>query len=231
LVNTACRAPALGDAERHFMEFRMMITRRQDRPSVSSDGAAERLVVQNDEHPNTLRSMAARITRRALYKPALALVATGAVPAASAEITTAEVPSDIEGRLRAVAPKLEDYLTSGMAAFDVPGAAVGIVAGDRLIYAKGFGERRKNGGEPVGPRTVFQIGSTTKAIGAALMAIAVDRGKLKWDDRVVDLYPSFALKDPWVTREFRVYDLMAQRSGLPAYANDPLFVLGFDPTG
>ena len=46
--------------------------------------------------------------------------------------------------------------------FDLPGLAIGIVADDRLVYAKGFGVRRK-GGEPVDTETVFQIGSTTKA--------------------------------------------------------------------
>jgi CubicO group peptidase (beta-lactamase class C family) len=56
----------------------------------------------------------------------------------------------------------------------------------------------------------------------------VDRGKLRWDDRVVDLDPDFQLKDPWVTREFRVFDLLAQRSGLPPYANDALGMLGLD---
>jgi CubicO group peptidase (beta-lactamase class C family) len=76
---------------------------------------------------------------------------------------------------------------------------------------------------------VFQIGSTTKAFLAAKLAIAVDRKRLKWDDRVVDLDPTFSLKDPYVTREFRIYDLLAQRSGLPPYANDPLWIhLYFD---
>ena len=50
----------------------------------------------------------------------------------------------------------------------------------------------------------------------------------QWDDRVVDLYPEFQMKDPWVTREFRVFDLLAQRSGLPALVNDMLAMLGFD---
>ena len=81
----------------------------------------------------------------------------------------------------------------------------------------------------VGTKTVFQIGSTTKAFLAAKLAIAVDRKRLKWDDRVVDLDPTFSLKDPYVTREFRIYDLLAQRSGLPPYANDPLWIhLYFD---
>lgn len=87
---------------------------------------------------------------------------------------------------------------------------------------------RKKGGEPVDTRTVFQIGSVTKGFLATTLAIAVDRGKFRWDDRVVDLDPEFQLKDPWVTREFRMFDIMAQRSGLPAYVNDMLSVLGLD---
>jgi len=38
------------------------------------------------------------------------------------------------------------------------------------------------------------------------------------------------LKDPWVTREFRVFDLIAQRSGLPPYANDMLGMIGIGET-
>ena len=68
----------------------------------------------------------------------------------------------------------------------------------------------------------------TKAFLSTTMAIAVDRGKLHWDDRIVDLDPEFQLRDPWVTREFRVFDLTAQRSGLPPYANEFLILLGFD---
>jgi CubicO group peptidase (beta-lactamase class C family) len=114
-----------------------------------------------------------------------------------------------------------------MKGFDVPGLAIGIVTGDKLIYAKGFGVRSK-GGAPVDTQTIFQIGSTTKAFLAATMAIAVDRRKLHWDDHVVDLDPDFQMRDPWVTREFRFFDLLAQRSGLPSYANDALGLIGLD---
>jgi len=134
----------------------------------------------------------------------------------------------MESRISTLVPELERYVTAGMADYDVPGAAVGIVAGDRLVYSRGFGLRRKGGNEPVDTKTVFQIGSTTKAFLATTLAIAVDRGKLKWDDRVVDVDPSFALKEPYVTREFRVYDLLAQRSGLPPQANTVLSLLGYD---
>jgi len=133
----------------------------------------------------------------------------------------------MEDRVRALIPDIEAYIVSGMKGFDVPGLAIGIVANDRLVYAKGFGVRSKSSGLPVHTRTIFQIGSTTKAFLAATEAIMVDRGKLRWDDRVVDLDPEFQLKDPWVTREFRVFDLLAQRSSLPPFVNDMLAMYDF----
>ena len=111
----------------------------------------------------------------------------------------ARADAAMAARVEALAPDLEAYIARGMEMFDVPGLAIGIVTDDRLAYAKGFGVARK-GGAPVGSDSVFQIGSTTKAFLATTLAIAVDDGKVGWDDRVVDLYPDFQLKDPWVTR-------------------------------
>jgi CubicO group peptidase (beta-lactamase class C family) len=136
----------------------------------------------------------------------------------------------VETRIQSLVPDVERYITSGMKVFDVPGLAIGIIANDKLVYSKGFGARSKEGGGAVDTRTVFQIGSTTKGFLATTLAMMVDRGRLKWDERVVDLYPDFQFKDPWVTREFRVFDLIAQRSGLPPYANDMLGIFGISET-
>jgi len=56
----------------------------------------------------------------------------------------------------------------------------------------------------------------------------VDEGKVEWKDRVVEHLPDFEMYDPWVTREFMIEDLMAQRSGMPPHALDTLVMLGFD---
>jgi CubicO group peptidase (beta-lactamase class C family) len=162
--------------------------------------------------------------------PVFAAVALLCTNPAAAPAQVTDPSPNTEGRIRALVPDLEAYASSAMHVFGVPGLAIGIVAGDRLVYAKGFGVRSKAGGAPVDARTVFQIGSTTKAFLAATQGIMVDRGKFHWDDRVVDLYPEFQLRDPWVTREFRVFDLLAQRSGLPPYVNDTLGFIGLDET-
>jgi CubicO group peptidase (beta-lactamase class C family) len=173
------------------------------------------------------RQQAVRGWRRVLAKMAMVLVAASIGLTGTAEAAES-APAGLDGRLQAVIPSLETYIADGMKAFDMPGLAIGIVVGDRLVYAKGFGVRSRTGGMPVDPKTVFQIGSTTKGFLATTIAILVDRGRLHWDDRVVDLYPDFQLKDAWVTREFRAFDLLAQRSGLPPYVNDILAVLGYD---
>src|SRR5437773_3668901 len=158
----------------------------------------------------------------------IAALATANLPNRAWAAEPSRTDAAMEEGVKALIPELEAYTASGMKAFDVPGLAMGIVAGDKLVYAKGFGVRRKAGGAPVDTRTIFQIGSTSKAFLTTTMAIMVDRGKLRWDDRVVDLDPEFQLKDPWVTRQFRVFDLAAQRSGLPPYVNDMLVNLDFN---
>ena len=160
------------------------------------------------------------MTKREWLAAGILALAMGPASLVAAEET-------MEARIHALEPKLEAYIESGMKAFDDPGLAIGIVTGDKLVYAKGFGVGRK-GGAPVNPDTIFQIGSTTKAFLATTLAIGVDKKFFKWDDRVVDRYPEFQLKDPWATQEFRLFDLLAQRSGLPPYVNDFVGLLGFD---
>jgi CubicO group peptidase (beta-lactamase class C family) len=164
----------------------------------------------------------ARLGRRWLSLAVL-LAATGSFQAFAAD-------AQIQATVETLRPEAEAYIAAGMKSFDCPGVAIGIVANDRLIYSKAFGVRSKTGGAPVDPYTLFQIGSATKGFLATTIALMVDRGKFNWDDRVIALDPDFRLKDPWVTREFRVFDLLAQRSGLPPYANDALGMLGLDRT-
>ena len=158
----------------------------------------------------------------------IAALATVNLPNVARAAEPSKTDAAMEDHVQALIPDIEAYIAGGMKGFDVPGLTIGIVIGDRLVYAKGFGVRSKTGGMPVDTHTVFQIGSATKGFLATTMAIMVDRGKLRWDDRVVDLDPDFQLKDAWVTREFRVFDLIAQRSGLPPYTNDALAIFGMN---
>ena len=109
----------------------------------------------------------------------------------------------------------------------MPGIAVGIVKDGKLVFAKGYGVREHGKPGQVDADTLFQIGSNTKAFTAAALAILVDEGKIRWDDKVLDHLPQFRMYDPYVTREFTIRDLLTHRSGLGLGAGDLMF---FPPT-
>jgi CubicO group peptidase (beta-lactamase class C family) len=97
----------------------------------------------------------------------------------------------------------------------VPGLAVSVVRGDEAIYARGFGQRHLGETGVVDSKTLFQIGSTTKAFTTAAIGLLVDEERLSWDDRVIEYLASFRVRDPWVTRNLTIRDAIAHRAGLP----------------
>lgn len=122
----------------------------------------------------------------------------------------------------------EQYANKSMKEWHIPGMAIGIVQGDKIIFTKAFGVKSLGNVDPVNLDTIFQIGSVTKSFTVTLIAMLVDEDKLKWNDKVTDYLSDFMLFDPWTTREFQVVDLMSQRSGLPPHAGDFLYLLGYD---
>jgi len=108
----------------------------------------------------------------------------------------------------------DDYVNKALRDWEVPGLAVAIIKDDRIVLAKGYGVRKLGDPAPVNERTLFAIGSSSKAFTAATVAMLVDDGKLKWDDRATKYLPGLELYDPYVTRELTVRDLLSHRSGL-----------------
>ncbi|BEQ13067.1 serine hydrolase [Desulfoferula mesophila] len=146
----------------------------------------------------------------------LGLPPAGAAPASQAD-------------LQKFLSRFEAYAEKNRRAFGVPGLSMAVVAGDKLVLLKGLGVTALGGGRPVDGDTIFQIGSTSKAFTAAMVAIAADEKKLAWDDRVIEHLPGFLMQDPWVTREFLVKDLMAQHTGLAPHAGELQALFGFGP--
>src|SRR5437667_1713454 len=109
----------------------------------------------------------------------------------------------------------------------VPGLAIAVVFQDKVVYAKGFGVRDVNTKALVNADTVFQLASLSKPIGSTVVAELVGEGKITWDSKRSVLDPTFAMFDPWVTREITIRDMYAHRSGLPEHAGDLLEDLDF----
>jgi CubicO group peptidase (beta-lactamase class C family) len=107
------------------------------------------------------------------------------------------------------------YVAQAAREWHVPALAIAVVKDDSLVFAKGYGVRQIGTTQPADEHTRFAIGSTTKAMTSAALAMLVDEGKLRWDDRVIDYIPELQLADPYVTRELTIRDLLTHRSGLP----------------
>lgn len=110
-------------------------------------------------------------------------------------------------------PELDAFAQKTMQTFGTPGMAVTVVDGD-MITTHAYGVRRLGDAAPVDAHTIFPIGSNTKAFTTAALAILVDQGKLRWDDRVVDKLPGFRMYDAYASSEMTVTDLLVHRSGL-----------------
>ncbi len=124
--------------------------------------------------------------------------------------------------------QLDSIITGAMGKTGVPGLAAAVVAGGKVLYAKGFGVRDVGTGALVDAATVFRLASVSKSLSATVVAGAVGKGTIKWTDPVVKALPSFALADPYVTAHVTYGDLFSHQSGLPDHAGDLLEDLGYD---
>ena len=105
-------------------------------------------------------------------------------------------------------------ITKAVKDWQIPGLAIAVVKDDQLVFAHGYGVRELGKPDLVDTHTLFAIGSTTKAMTAALVGMLVDEKKVAWDAPVTTYLPWFQLKDPSVTRELTVRDLLTHRAGL-----------------
>ncbi len=123
------------------------------------------------------------------------------------------VPSQAQSRA-AQLRELDAYITKGLRDWEIPGLTVAVVRNDSVLFAKGYGVRRLGAAGEVDAQTQFGIMSTTKAFTALAMAILVDEGTLSWNDPITKHLPDFQFRDPFLTREATVKDLLTHNIGM-----------------
>ncbi len=139
--------------------------------------------------------------------PIVLLTASAAAGTAGATPLAAQAPRASD--LRA----LDSYVARAVRDWQVPGLAIAVVHGDSVVFARGYGVRTLGTTDSVTAHTLFANASTTKAFTAVGVALMVDAGKLAWDDPVTRHLPAFTLRDPFVTREITLRDLLSHKVG------------------
>ena len=90
---------------------------------------------------------------------------------------------------------IDAYAAKARAEWNAPALAIAIVKNDSVVFMKGYGVLEKGGTKPADENTLFAIGSSTKAFHTAALAMLVDEGKVKWDDRASPYLPGWQLGD------------------------------------
>lgn len=96
-------------------------------------------------------------TRSAL---GLALLAPGQAPGALAVLEPAAIERSVKAEMQKAG---------------IPGAAIGVIQGDKLIYSRAFGVASVDTQAPADPNMLFRLGSTTKMLTAtAVLSLAAE---------------------------------------------------------
>lgn len=116
-------------------------------------------------------------------------------------------------RLQGLDTELEKLLIDWHAA----GFAVAIVEKDKIVYARGFGLSDIDKKTPVNARTIFAIGSCTKAFTTSLLGILESEGKLKFSDRPAKYVNELKFYNDDLNKNISIEDLMVHRTGIPRH--------------
>jgi CubicO group peptidase (beta-lactamase class C family) len=198
-------------------------------PVTPGDGWDERVSLTYETSPSE-RAVAAALAMRKGASWTVAIVdgadATMNKRAAAAEIIERSLrpagytPETFAGKTaRRLTPEriqaLRDFIAESARELEVPGIGIALIDQGRVVWQGGYGVRELGHPEEVDAHTKFMIASNTKGMTTLLLSMLADEGKLRWDEKVTDLYPSFRLGSDATTKATEVRHLVCACTGLP----------------
>src|SRR5437588_349111 len=116
-----------------------------------------------------------------------------------------------------VARKLQGfdaYLEQTLKDWNTPGVGVGIVVGDKLVYAKGYGYRDYQKKLAFTPKTLQPIASNSKLFTAVAAGMLVEEGKLTWDKPIRESVPEIEFYNDELNSNVTLRDMLSHRTGV-----------------
>ncbi|MFI5148581.1 MAG: serine hydrolase domain-containing protein [Bacteroidia bacterium] len=101
----------------------------------------------------------------------------------TASLTAQQIPDSTRTRIDALFKEWDNT--------NSPGCALGIVKGDSLVFAKGYGMANLEYGVPNTPSTMFQLASVSKQFTAYCIVLLARQGKLNLEDDIHKYLPRF----------------------------------------
>ena len=94
-----------------------------------------------------------------------------------------------------------------------PGLAVLVRKDGRTVFERGYGVRDLRSFAKIDPQTNFRLASCSKQFTAMSIMLLVHDGKLRYDDKLTDVFPDF----PAYGKAITIRNLLNHTSGLPDY--------------
>jgi beta-lactamase class C len=127
-------------------------------------------------------------------------------------------PSSLSPPFREFVQFMEQELDST----NTVGAAFTIVHGGEVVFTGTYGVREKGSLKEVDEHTLFRMASVSKGFAGVLASMLEQDGAFSLNDKVVEHYPGFLLKDSLSTADLTIRNLLSHTSGLVPYAFDNL---------
>jgi CubicO group peptidase (beta-lactamase class C family) len=118
--------------------------------------------------------------------------------------------TDVAKRLQG----FDAYMEQTLKDWNTPGLGVGIVVGDQMVFAKGYGYRDYEKKLPFTPRTMQPIASNSKLFTAVAAGMLVDEGKLTWDKPVRESVPTIEFYNDQLNSNVTLRDMLSHRTGV-----------------
>ncbi len=130
--------------------------------------------------------------------------------ALTSSIVVAQQQDSVDARLQG----FDAYMDQMMKDWNAPGIGIGIVMGDKLVFAKGYGFRDYGKKLPYTPTTTQPIASNSKLFTAVAVGLLVEEGKLRWDDPIKQFVPSIRFYNDDLDRSVTIRDMLSHRTGV-----------------
>ena len=137
----------------------------------------------------------------------------GALSLALAPLAAPALAQD--SRYAAALAAIRAYGEAHLQHFRLPGMTLGVTMPDGFGSVMNFGYANLDARSPITPDTLFQIGSITKLMTAAVLHQLAAEGRLRLTDRVSDLLPGIPLP---AGNAIRVQHLLDHVAGIPSDA-------------
>ncbi len=160
--------------------------------------------------------------RPAAIPPLLAWLALAAPAAPGQSAVPAADP------YRPAVERLQALVEREVADKRLPALSIALVDDQRVVWAKGFGHRDRDGKQPATAETVYRVGSVSKLFTDVAVMQLVEQGKIDLDAPVTKYLPDFKPVNKFDDTPITLRHLMAHRSGL---IREPPVGNYFDPTG